>query len=580
MYPLRGTKLADDCKVNGVMPRHGCPALSGANPLGSGAQSGRGKNRPHFVVLVVLLGLRVGVCQESEAGAILARDGFDGKMDLRWEIRHPDPTHYSLSARPGALTITTQEGGFAGDATDYRNLFLIACPGAIGQNLQATTCLVGFKPLGKWNQAGLIFYDDEDNYLKWDYENAGGGSVFAAIAETDGRFTIQDRLSAPPDVDRLWLRVTKRGNQYVLSKSYDGKKFDFYATWAWGDGTVKRVGLFAKNGRSSEAPEVPVSFDVFEIRDIPAGAITTDDSRFSVPEENREIPKQLQPCAENLRKIHTAIEKYKAAVGSLPNRLSELVPRYLSAEALSCPNNPQPATSKTSAAKVQYSYEYHFSPVPIQSKSKALYGKTYREWKTRQSELFGTVVPMVRCAHHAESFVTLNLALNGQIYTSRDRWEGMFVCNHDYGMEYDDAFLALARAPALPFEGADLAGRPVRLNDYLGKVIVLNFWATWCGPDISAIPYLRRIAEENPEVQILAVSLDAEEKDVRSFVRNERVPFSVVCDGSGWRTPAIRLFNVDAIPCTYVINKAGRIVAKCNVRDEDGFRAALARAAP
>jgi thiol-disulfide isomerase/thioredoxin len=532
-----------------------------------------------FVMWLLLLGLRPSICEDSAWGAILARDEFDGKMNLRWEILHPDPSHYSLTAKPDTLTITTQEGGFAGDATNYKNLFLIPCPGAIGQNLQVTTCLVGFKPAGKWNQAGLVFYDDEDNYLKWDYEYAAWGRMFAAIVETNGRFTIQDWASASGDLDRLWLRVTKRGNQYVLSKSFNGKEFDLYATWAWGDGTVKRIGLFAKNGKSSDAPEVPVSFDFFEIRSVPAGPPATENSRFIVPKENEEIPKQLQPCAENLRKIHTAIEKYEATVGSLPDWLSDLVPAYLSATTLFCPNDPNRVTSHISDLKLPGSYKYQFSPAVIEPKYGVLSGKTYIEWKTRQTKLFGTVVPMVRCDRHSHSLATLNLALNGTVYTSREEWEGIFVPNYEYGMEYNDASLALARVPALPFDGTDLTGKPVRLSDYLGKVVVLDFWATWCGPNSDSIPCLQRIAKENPEVQIVAVSLDSNEKSVHNFTRDKGLPFSIIFDGRGWKTPAAKLYNIDAIPCTYIINKAGRIVVKHNVRDEGGFRAVLAQAA-
>jgi WD40 repeat protein len=202
----------------------------------------------------------------ASAHALLAEDTFDGKLELDWEILHSDPTHYSLSKNPGTLTITTQEGGFARSSTNYRNLFLIDCPLSPSEDFQITTCISRFKPAADWNQAGLICYNDDDNYLKWNCEKSAGGSVvFALGRETQGELNTTS-FSAPSGLESFWLRVTKRGYRYTISTSLDGEAFRSRGEFGWGDGAVRRVGLFAKNGEGSAAPEVDASFDFFEVR--------------------------------------------------------------------------------------------------------------------------------------------------------------------------------------------------------------------------------------------------------------------------------------------------------------------------
>ncbi len=214
-------------------------------------------------------------------GNVLAYDGFGGELSLGWKILNPDPSHSSLTKDPGALTITTQEGAFCGTNTDYENLFLTDCPSAAGKDFQLTTCLSSFKPVAHWNQAGLICYNDDDNYLKFVFQwsTMSDAPVFTVGIETEGRFSFVHFL-AHPELERLWLRVTKRGNRFTFSTSLDGKTFLatrypehdstglFQRGVVWGDGSVRRVGLFAKNGTDITAPEIDASFDFFEVRSL------------------------------------------------------------------------------------------------------------------------------------------------------------------------------------------------------------------------------------------------------------------------------------------------------------------------
>lgn len=131
------------------------------------------------------------------------------------------------------------------------------------------------------------------------------------------------------------------------------------------------------------------------------------------------------------------------------------------------------------------------------------------------------------------------------------------------------------KAPA--FTARNLKGNRVQLADYKGKVVILNLWATWCGPCRVEMPGLenlyRRYRSEG--LEILAVSLDkgAPEK-VQTFTDEYRLSFPVLLDPD--REVESR-YHTLTIPTTYVIDKKGMIVAEVdgakNWESEETFEA-------
>mgnify|MGYP005843417017 CR=1 FL=1 len=150
------------------------------------------------------------------------RDDFEGRHALAWTIIRPDAPHASLTKHPGKLTITTQGGDLLGDGKRYaaatglhaRNVYLIDNP-LPGGDLVVTTHIESFRPRTPWQQAGLVIYDDDDNYLKWDFEvsqRAASGQALAVVRETNSvRAPEISELPAP--LDRVWLRIIKRGGR-------------------------------------------------------------------------------------------------------------------------------------------------------------------------------------------------------------------------------------------------------------------------------------------------------------------------------------------------------------------------------
>lgn len=210
----------------------------------------------------------------SGAGAALY-DGFDGKLALDWKQVRLDPTHISLARKPGHLTITTQRGSIHGtpDGNEAgaeflaRNLTLVANPLAPDADFVVTTRVVGFTPAERYQQAGLIVYADDDNYLKFGYEynwGAGAGQTFFGVAEVDGRPTHLP-VESESGLKDYWLRLTRRGDRYEYATSLDGQAWRSHGTATWA-GTPARIGLLAKNGGAEGTAEVDAHFDSFELR--------------------------------------------------------------------------------------------------------------------------------------------------------------------------------------------------------------------------------------------------------------------------------------------------------------------------
>ena len=99
----------------------------------------------------------------------------------------------------------------------------------------------------------------------------------------------------------------------------------------------------------------------------------------------------------------------------------------------------------------------------------------------------------------------------------------------------------------------------VELSQYRGKVVVLNFWASWCAPCIEEIPSLNQLQQEMPQLVVLAVSVDQDPEAYRHFLSTHRVDFTTIRDA---QQHANALFGTFVFPDTYIIDRQGRIRRK------------------
>jgi len=107
----------------------------------------------------------------------------------------------------------------------------------------------------------------------------------------------------------------------------------------------------------------------------------------------------------------------------------------------------------------------------------------------------------------------------------------------------------------------DLSGKKVDLNAYRGKVVLLNFWATWCGPCQVELPRFSVWQKQyGPAgLQVIAVSMDDESTGVRPVVRKLKLDFPVVM---GDEKLGILYGGVLGLPVTFLIGRDGRVSAK------------------
>jgi peroxiredoxin len=117
-------------------------------------------------------------------------------------------------------------------------------------------------------------------------------------------------------------------------------------------------------------------------------------------------------------------------------------------------------------------------------------------------------------------------------------------------------------SPAPAFTLNDLNGKRVSLADYKGKLILINFWATFCGPCKSEMPSLNNLflAFKNDGFVVLAVSSDDSEKPVRSFIRDKSIAFPVLMDMD--QKVLFDKYRVLGLPTSFLIDRDGLIIAK------------------
>jgi thiol-disulfide isomerase/thioredoxin len=111
-------------------------------------------------------------------------------------------------------------------------------------------------------------------------------------------------------------------------------------------------------------------------------------------------------------------------------------------------------------------------------------------------------------------------------------------------------------------EGADLDGKKVKLSGYKGKVLLLDFWATWCGPCRGMIPHERELVEKQKgkPFALVSVSADEDKAALTDFLKTDKMPWDHWWDGS--KGPVVKMFKVRAFPTLYLIDAKGVVRKK------------------
>ena len=407
----------------------------------------------------------------------------------------------------------------------------------------------------------------------------------------------------------------------------------------------------------------------------------------SAPMPVKKHDKDIERCAENLRAIGKAIEAYQQAHGDYPQWLSDLHPQYLlDASLLMCPADTASGTPLFTDhidPKRPTSYAYQFHP-------------EYRERKSEQRLLWGDVIPLICCRHHANQDVaSLNLSFAFKIYTSSSVWQyapeevyGSYAAaiaafedtlarypddrrafklypklvrlyakvgnkaaaaarfahlkpseildvdgyrrlfdllieteqypqvleifkeaeqahpdarpilealsyiykmlgNSELAAVYDrksDPIFQSWGKPVANFSAVDLNGDPISLQVYRGKVVLLDFWATWCRPCIAEMPNIKRVYNtyKDKGFDIIGIVIDDKKAAVRDFIKEHEMPWRQIYSGHSWpQDPLAKQFQVTELPKMWLIHRDGTLIShKVSGATLEAHVAAAVKAAP
>jgi thiol-disulfide isomerase/thioredoxin len=117
------------------------------------------------------------------------------------------------------------------------------------------------------------------------------------------------------------------------------------------------------------------------------------------------------------------------------------------------------------------------------------------------------------------------------------------------------------RLPAPDFTLADLNKKQITLSGLKGKVVFLNFWATWCAPCVQEMPTMERLHQElGPKgLVVLAVNYQEDAKDVKEFFSKHKLTFTALLDFDANVAESYRTWG---LPMTVIVNKRGELVGK------------------
>ncbi|WP_203919079.1 glycoside hydrolase family 3 C-terminal domain-containing protein [Rugosimonospora africana] len=213
-------------------------------------------------------------------------DTFDSStLGSQWHWVREAPADWNLSTNPGSLTITPKTGDLTTTTNTAQNVLLQP---ALGDWTQTTKLTFSQRPNAATQQGGIIAYQDDDNYLKFDLEatsptnlqfNTSLEDNLNGVQVTQTLNTLNANSVLPAD-NTIWLRMTKSGARYSTSYSVDG------TTWVpvWTTGATlnnPQVGLFAFN-RAGTTSDLQVAFDSFAVTASPPAATPAPTTAASV----------------------------------------------------------------------------------------------------------------------------------------------------------------------------------------------------------------------------------------------------------------------------------------------------------
>jgi len=125
-------------------------------------------------------------------------------------------------------------------------------------------------------------------------------------------------------------------------------------------------------------------------------------------------------------------------------------------------------------------------------------------------------------------------------------------------------------APFPDFNESDVNGNPLSISKYKGKVVLVDFWATWCPPCVAELPEIQKAYDKfhSQGFEVVGVSLDEEKGKLQQFVKQKKMPWPQFFDGKRWENKLAVKYGVDQTPTGYLLDRNGNIIKKLEPEDD------------